>query len=141
MVRFALERAAASSDPAHAAQARAMLAQAGVMGSVVDAPAGPGAPVVAAPSIAAAAPPATAIPLEQAIVGTWMSDLAGMTYEFRADGSVVAASKRHGSGDQRWSMAGPAALRLGDDDVPARVDGDTLWLGEPPRGLAFRRVG
>lgn len=146
VVRFALERAAASSDPAHAAQARAMLAQAGVMSSVVDAPAAgapaaPGAPVVAAAPTADAAPSAAAIPLEQAIVGTWKSDLAGITYEFRADGSVVAASERHGSGDQRWAMAGPAALRLGDDDVPARVDGDTLWLGEPPRGLSFRRVG
>ncbi|HEY5495511.1 MAG TPA: hypothetical protein VIK16_02535 [Candidatus Limnocylindrales bacterium] len=100
-----------------------------------DAPAGAAAGTSGAPS---AAP---AVPLEQAILGTWRSDLAGITYEFRADGSATASSPRHGAREQRWSLAGPGTINLDDSTLHVAVDGNALSLGEPPRFLTFHRVG
>jgi hypothetical protein len=143
-VRFALERAAASPDADRAAQARAMLQQADAMTAAAASTvaAGSAAAGSAAPGPVAAGPVAGApvVPLEHAILGTWRSDLAGMTFDFRADGSVTATSARHDAGEQRWSMAGPDALRLDDATVPAVVVGDVLTLGRPPQSLTFRRV-
>jgi hypothetical protein len=130
IVKFALDRAAHSSDSAMASQARALLEQ-------VEA-------VTAAPTAAAtpgSSPAVPAVPLEQAILGSWHSDLAGITYEFRADGTATASSPKYGSREQRWSPAGPGAIRLDDATLHGTVDGDTLSLGEPPRFLPFRRVG
>ena len=143
LVRAALELASSSPDPARAADARAMLRQADAMsgiGGVATAPVGagngvPGAAMAGNPS------PATAIPLEEAILGTWRSELAGMTYAFRADGSAAASSARHGDREQRWSVAGPGTIRVDDSTVQVAVDGDVLSLGEPPRSLTFHRVG
>jgi len=148
-VRAALEQAAGSADPEKAAQARAMLLQADAMTGVAAANAPAGASAAAAsdaPAGASAAAsggpaPAPAIPLEQAILGTWRSDLAGVTYEFRADGSAIASSPRHGSAEQHWSPAGPDTIRLADATLHASVAGDDLALGEPPQSLTFRRVG
>ena len=79
VVRGALERAAGSDDPAEAARATALLAQAEAMtGGAAAAPQPP--------------PSAPAGPLDQAILGSWRSDLMDVTYEFRADGSAVATS-------------------------------------------------
>jgi hypothetical protein len=130
-VRHALEQAAASPDAARAAQARAMLAQAD---------AHTGATPVSTVSAGEATPGAGTVPLEQAILGTWRSDLAGITYEFRPDGSVTASAARRDAGEQRWSVAGPDAVRLGDATVPAAVVGDVLTLGRPPQALTFHRV-
>lgn len=130
LVRFALDRAVHSSDPAKAAQAQALLQQ-------VEALAGTGA-AAATPGSSPAAP---AVPLEQAILGSWHSDLADITYEFRPDGSATASSARHGTREQRWSPAGPDTIRLDDATLHASVAGDLLSLGEPPRFLPFRRVG
>ena len=135
-VRYALERAAASPDADRAAQARAMLAQADAMAGVPAA----NAPADASAAMSAAPSDAPAVPLEQAILGTWRSDLAGITYEFRADGAAVASSPREGSAEQRWSLAGPDAIRLADATLHAAVVGDVLSLGEPPRSLAFHRT-
>jgi hypothetical protein len=135
-VRAALEQASASPDAEAAAQAQAMLARADALTGVAAAASTP--PGVAAPG--AMPPGAEAVPLEKAILGTWRSDLAGMTFEFRADGTAVAGGARHDAGEQRWSMAGPNALRLGDETVPAAVVGDTLTLGRPPQSLTFHRV-
>ena len=41
----------------------------------------------------------------------------------------------------RWSVVGPDTIHLDDDTLHASIAGDTLSLGEPPRLLAFRRVG
>ena len=146
-VRYALERAAASPDAERAAQATAMLAQADAMTGRSSAAAGASAGAVAANAPADATAAASggsagmaAVPLEQAILGTWRSDLAGITYEFRADGSAVASSARHGSAEQPWSPAGPDTIRLADTTLHAVVAGDVLSLGEPPQSLAFRRV-
>ena len=127
-VRAALERAAASEDPVQAAHAQALLAQADAMTRPTDATAQP-------PS------PAPAVPLEQAILGSWRSDLMGVTYEFRSDGSAVATSPRAGTNEGRWSLLGPGTIRLDGDALNASVAGDILSLGEPPRLVAFRRVG
>jgi hypothetical protein len=143
-VRAALEQVAGSADPERSAQARAMLQQADALAGVT--PAASAAASTAAPDAAvgsAAAGPvagAPVVPLERAILGTWRSDLAGMTYEFRADGTAVASAARHDASEQRWSLAGPDALRLDDATVPAAVVGDTLTLGRPPQALAFHRV-
>jgi len=146
LVRAALELASSSPDPARAAEARAMLRQADAMSAVAGGLSG--APAGAAngePAVAAVAGDpsggAPAVPLEQAILGTWQSDLAGMTYEFRADGSASAGSARHGAREQRWSIAGPGTIQVDDSTVPVAVDGDVLSLGEPPRSLTFHRVG
>ncbi len=130
LVRAALELATSSPDPARAEEARAMLRQADAVSAVAGGSSGAPAPGLA-----------PAVPLEQAILGTWQSDLAGMTYEFRADGSASAGSARHGVREQRWSIAGPAAIRVDDSTVHVAVDGDVLSLGEPPRSLTFHRVG
>jgi hypothetical protein len=133
IVRAALERAAGSANPDRAAEARALLHQADVMtGGVASESPAPGA---------AAIPGAPAVPLEQAILGTWRSDLAGMTYEFRADGTAVASSLRHGAREQRWTLADPGTIHLDDSTLQAVVEGDALSLGEAPRFLTFRRVG
>jgi len=137
-VRAALERAAESPDPDRAAEAQALLHQADALtgvDAVTNAPAGAAAAMSGAPS------GAPAVPLEQAILGTWRSDLAGITYEFQADGSASASSVRHGAREQRWSLAGPGTIHLDDSTLHAAVDGDVLSLGEPPRFLTFRRVG
>jgi hypothetical protein len=63
-----------------------------------------------------------------------------MTYEFRADGSASAGSARHGAREQRWSIAGPGAIRVDDSTLQVAVDGDLLSLGEAPRSLVFHRV-
>ena len=133
-VRAALELGAASPDPDRAAQAQALLHQADAL---------TGAAITNASTAPSAATPSTApgVPLEQAILGTWRSDLAGITYEFRADGSAVAGSARHGAREQRWSLAGPGTIHLDDATLHATIDGDALSLGEPPRFLAFHRVG
>ena len=128
IVRFALERAAASGGPARSAQARSLLDQAAAMAR----------PAGAAREPASAAP---AGPVGQAILGTWQSDLAGITYEFRADGTAVATSSRAGTRHQRWSVAGPDSIRLDDATLQAVIAGDTLSLGEPSRPLVFMRVG
>jgi len=153
LVRAALELASSSPDPARAADARAMLRQADAMSAVVGGLSGEhaaglsGAPVGAAngaPAVAAMAGDPQAlptVPLEQAILGTWQSDLAGMTYTFRADGSAAASSARHGAREQRWSVAGPGTITVDDSTVQVTVDGDILSLGEPPRSLTFHRVG
>jgi hypothetical protein len=102
---------------------------------VTNSPAGAAAARSGAPS------GAPAVPLDQAILGTWRSDLATITYEFRADGSAGASSARRGAREQRWSLAGPGTIHLDDSTLHASVDGDVLSLGEPPRFLTFRRVG
>ncbi len=134
IVRAALERAAGSADPEQAAQARAMLHQADVM-------TGGGATVTAAGLAAGAAAKAPVEPIGQAILGTWRSDLARITYELRAGGLAVATSATGESREQRWSADGPETLRLDGQVLHATVDGDELSLGELPRVLAFRRVG
>jgi len=137
-VRAAMELAAKSADPERAAEARALLHQADVMTGVAtltNAPAGAAAAMPGAP------PAPLAVPLEQAILGTWRSDLAGITYEFRAGGSAVASSARHGAREQRWSLAEPGTIHLDDATLHATIDGDDLSLGEPPRFLTFHRVG
>jgi hypothetical protein len=145
LVRAALERAAESPDPARAAEARAMLQQADAMTSgAVAAPSGVAAPIGAGGTVATAsgAPTATAtVSLEQAILGTWRSDLAGMTYEFRADGTAAASSTRHGAREHPWTVADPGSIRIDDSTVVVAVEGDVLILGEPPRSLTFHRVG
>ena len=128
IVHAALERAAASGDPATAAQARAMLDQADAMSATPDASPQP-----------PQSPPAG--PLDQAILGSWRSDLMDVTYEFRADGSAVATSPRAGTHVGRWSVGDSDTIHLDDDTLHASVTGDTLSLGEPTRLLAFRRVG
>ena len=128
IVHAALERAAASSDPATAAQARAMLDQADAMSIVLGASPQPSQP-----------PPSG--PLDQAILGSWRSDLMDVTYEFRADGSAVATSPKAGTHEGRWSVVNADTIHLDDDMLHASVTGDTLSLGEPPRLLAFKRVG
>ena len=160
-VRAALEMAAASPDSARAAEARAMLLQADAMtaAAATNAPAGAATTASASPRSGAAAtasisspagsatamPGASAgepvVPLGQAILGTWRSDLAGITYEFRSDGSAIASSARHGAATQLWSPEGPATIRLGDASVHAAVAGDVLLLGEPPQSLALHKVG
>jgi hypothetical protein len=109
LVRAALEIASSSPDPARAEEARAV---AGGLsgehaGGLSGAPAGAanGEPAVGA--VAGDPSGAPAVPLEQAILGTWQSDLAGMTYEFRADGSASAGSARHGAREQRRSRDDP----------------------------------
>lgn len=145
LVRAALEIASSSPDPARAEEARAMLRQADAMSAVAAglsgarAGAANGEPAVGA--VAGDPSGAPAVPLEQAILGTWQSDLAGMTYEFRADGSASAGSARHGAREQRWSIAGPGTIQVDDSTVHVAVDGDVLSLGEPPRSLTFHRVG
>ena len=134
-VRAALEMAATSPDAGRAAEARAMLLRADAMAGVAATAAPPGAPTGAA-GTASGTP---GLPLEQAILGTWRSDLAGITYEFRADGSAVASSARHGAREQRWSPVGPGSIHLDDSTLQAVVDGDSLSLGDPPRSLTFRR--
>jgi hypothetical protein len=136
-VRAALELATTSADTDRAAQARALLHQADAMtgAAVANPPAG------AAPATSGSPSGAPAVPLEQAILGTWRSDLAGITYEFRADGSATATVPRHGAREQRWSPAGPGTLHLDDSTLDAVVDGDALSIGEPPRFLTFHRVG
>ncbi len=129
IVRAAFAMAATSPDPARAAEARAMLQQADAMAGVAASGAG-SAPLTGPPAVA----------LETAIVGTWRSDLVGITYEFRADGSAAASSARHGAREQRWSLAGPGTIRLDDSTLHAAVVGETLSLGEPPRFLTFHRV-
>jgi hypothetical protein len=144
LVRAALELASSSPDVAKAAQARAMLRRADAMSAVAGVAT---APVVAANGVSPAAamagdpPAASAVPLGQAILGTWQSDLAGMTYAFRADGSAAASSTRHGAREQRWSVAGPGTITVDDSTVQVAIDGDVLSLGEPPRSLVFHRVG
>ena len=151
LVRAAFELASSSPDPARAEEARAMLRQADAMSAVArglsgagvasgqPAGAASGQPAVVG-AVAGDPPVAPAVPLEQAILGTWQSDLAGMTYEFRADGTASAGSARHGAREQRWSIAGPGAIRVDDSTLPVAVDGDLLSLGEAPRSLAFHRV-
>ena len=137
-VRAVLGLAATSPDPERAAEARAFLQQADALTGVAvvtNSPAGAAAASSGAPS------GAPAVPLEQAIIGTWRSDLASITYEFRADGSASASSARRGAREQRWSLAGPGTIHLDDSTLHASVDGDVLSLGEPPRFLTFRRVG
>ena len=137
-VRAVLGLAATSPDPERAAEARAFLQQADALTGVAvvtNSPAGAAAASSGAPS------GAPAVPLEQAIFGTWRSDLASITYEFRADGSVSASSVRHGAREQRWSLAGPGTIHLDDSTPHAAVDGDVLSLREPPRFLTFHRVG
>jgi len=137
-VRAALERAAESPDPDRATEAQALLHQADALtgvAAVTNAPAGAAAAMSGAPS------GAPVVPLEQAVLGTWRSDLAGITYEFRADGSASASSARHGAREQRWSRAGPGTIHLDDSTLHAAVDGDALSLGESPRFLTFHRVG
>ena len=108
----------------------------------VEAPAGAVSAPAPAAATASAVPTATAaLPLEQAILGTWRSDLAGMTYEFRADGTAAASSTRHGAREQRWTVAGPGTIRIDDSTLQVAVEGDALALGEPPRSLTFHRVG
>jgi hypothetical protein len=137
-VRAALERAATSPNPDRAAEARALLTLADALpgaGAVTNVPAGAAAATSGAP------PGVPAVPLERAILGTWRSDLADITYEFRADGSATASSARRGAREQRWSVAGPGTVHLDDSTLHAAVDGDVLSLGEPPRALAFHRLG
>ena len=153
VLRAALELASRSPDPARAEEARTMLRQADAMSAVAGGLSGEhaaglsGAPAGAAngePAVGAVAGDpsvAPAVPLEQAILGTWQSVLAGMTYEFRADGSASAGSARHGAREQRWSIAGPGTIQVDDSTVHVAVDGDVLSLGEPPRSLTFHRVG
>jgi len=180
-VRMALERAATSSDPEKAAEARAMLRQAELMTGGAMTPAGgapapapfpdvaaPGAPAAmplslgppdAGPAATAPIPAATAptpiptapipaavpaaptAPLEQAILGTWRSDLMRMTFEFRSDGIVVATSAKGESREQRWSPGAPGTIVLEGQALQAVVSGDELAMGEAPRLLSFRRVG
>jgi hypothetical protein len=138
LVRAALQGAAESSAPDRAAEARALLHRADALtgGAVLrNAPAGIAATMSGPPS------GAPAIPLEQAILGTWRSDLAGITYEFRADGSATANSPGHGAREQRWSLASPGTIHLDDATLHAAVDGASLSLGEPSRFLTFNRVG
>jgi hypothetical protein len=127
MVRSALERASASGDPARAAQAQALLRQADAMSGAADGAPGP-------------RPAAPAGPLEQAILGSWRNDLMGITYEFRAGGSAVATLAIGGTHEQRWSVAGPDAIRLDDETLHASVAGSTLSIGEPGQPLPFTRV-
>jgi hypothetical protein len=144
LVRAALELASQSPDPAKAAEARAMLHHADAMAGVAGlgtVPIGAANGVSPVAAMAGDPPAAPAVPLEQAIVGTWQSDLAGMTYAFRADGSAEASSARHGAREQRWSIAGPNTITVDDSTVHVAVDGDVLSLGEPPRSLTFHRVG
>ena len=145
-VRAALETAATSTDPTRAAEARAMLLQADATAAATNAPAATnppaGAPTAGAPEGAPGAAVGTpAVPLEQAILGTWRSDLAGITYEFRPDGTAVASSARHGAREQRWSAAGPGTIHLDDATLNAVIEGDALSLGDPPQSLTFRRQG
>lgn len=137
IARSALELAAQSPDPDRAADARMLLRQANALSGVAagNAPAGTGTVSPGAPS------GVPGVPLEQAILGTWRSDLADVTYEFRADGSAKASSARHGTREQRWSTAGPGTVQLDDSTLPVVVDGNDLSLGEPPRSLTFHRVG
>ena len=144
LVRAALELASRSPDPAQAADARAVLRQADAMSDVAGVATAPVGAENGVPAVAAMAgdrPAAPAVPLEQAILGTWRSDLAGMTYAFRADGSAAANSARLGAREQRWSVAGPGTIQVDDSTVHVAVDGDILSLGEPPRSLTFHRVG
>ncbi len=137
-VRAALERRPSPRTRTGPRRAQALLHQADAMtgvAAVTNAPAGAAAAMSGAPS------GAPAVPLEQAILGTSRSDLAGITYEFRADGSASASSARHGAREQRWSLAGPGTIHLDDSTLHATVDGDALSLGEPPRSLTFHRVG
>ena len=136
-VRAALELASRSPNPDRAAEARAFLGQADML---MGAAAATGAPVGAAGAMPGATPAPPAVPLEQAILGSWRSDLAGITYEFRADGSAIASSARHGAREQRWSLAEPGTIHLDDATLHATIDGDDLSLGEPPRFLTFHRV-
>lgn len=133
IVRAALDRAAASSDPDVAAQAQAMLLQAEAMTG------GRSTTTAAAPPAGAPAG-APAEPLEKAILGTWRSDLARITYEFRPDGLAVATSSKGESREQRWNADGPQDLRLDGEVLHATVDGDELSMGEPPHALVFRRA-
>ena len=153
LVRGALELATSSPDPARAEEARAMLRQADAMSAVAGVLSGAQVAGLSSahagaatrePAVGAAAEDpsgAPAVPLEQAILGTWQSDLAGMGYVFRADGSASASSARHGAREQRWSIAGPGAIRVHDSTVQVAVDGNVLSPGEPPRSLTFHRVG
>ncbi len=144
LVRAALELASSSADPATAAEARAMLRRADAVSAVAGvatASAGAANGVPPAAAMAGDPPPASAVPLEQAILGTWQSDLAGITYAFRADGSAAASSARHGVREQRWSVAGPGTITVDDSTVQVAIEGDVLSLGEPPRSLTFHRVG
>jgi hypothetical protein len=137
-VRAAVELAAKSPDPDRAAEARALLRQADALTGVAAVTTTPGGAAAATTGAPSGAP---AVPLEQAILGTWRSDLAGITYEFRADGSAAASSARHGAREQRWSLAGLGTIHLDGATFQAAVDGDALPLGEPPRFLTFHRVG
>jgi hypothetical protein len=137
VVQAAMERATQSGDPQKAAQAQALLRQAELM---MAGEATSGSSAAAAP----AAPSASAnmaVPLGQAILGTWHSDLMGISYEFRADGSALASLQGHASGATRWKVVGPTTIQLDDSTLQAIVNGDDLSLGEPPKLLAFRRVG
>ena len=139
-VRAALELAATSPDSDRAAQAQALLHQADALtgaAAVTNASAAPSA----AAATSGAPSGAPAVPLDEALLGTWRSDLAGITYEFRADGSATATLPRHGAREQRWSLAGPGMIHLDDATLHATIDGDALSLGEPPRFLVFHRVG
>lgn len=142
-VRAALDLATRSPDPDKAAEARALLHQADALtgaGAITNAAAG--AAAAGADAAMAGAPSGTpTVSLERAILGTWRSDLADITYEFRDDGSATASSARHGAREQRWSLAGPGTILLDDSTLQATLDGDALSLGEPPRSLAFHRVG
>jgi hypothetical protein len=102
------------------------------------------APVRTVPGMVAASaitPSDPGRPLGEAILGSWHSSLMDMTYTFRADGSVTATSLRAGSGEQRWAMAGPDTIEIDGARLQAIVSRTTLALGEPPRLLAFERVG
>lgn len=138
IVRAAMERAAQSEDPRKAAQAQAMLRQAELMmaGGAAGA-----SPVPAADTARAAVPANPAVPLEEAILGTWRSDLVGISYEFRVDGTALATFAGHASGEVRWTAAGPGTIHLDDSTLQAIVNGDELSLGEPPALLSFHRIG
>jgi hypothetical protein len=77
--------------------------------------------------------------LRDALLGRWEAQGMPMTFEFRADGTVVTGA-RGAFEEQRWEVLDGGRIRIAEQEQPVEVDGDQLLLATRGPTFRFHRV-